>query len=224
MATDDAAPPALTLELGSDKVPYHDFQSLVRAFTVLLQDISEDACGDRKAVRWEISVSKGSLRIAASLPKTTDANTAGRVLNAVNRPSQRLRGTLGKFPRSVPVTQLLTGVERRDILQVDQAATPRLPSSFTEYGTVEGILDTLSARGHLSFIISEPIWNLAVQCTVPGDLVESMRSMWMQRVAAHGMVQYDQDGHPTSIKAEEVVLFPYSDKPIEAFRGLLAAD
>ena len=224
MAADDDTPPALTLELGPDKVPYRDFQRLVGAFTGLLQDISEEACGDQKAVHWEISVSKGSLRIAASLPETTDASTAGRVLNAVGKPSKRVRVALNKFPRSVPVTRLFTGEDRRDILDENQEESERHPSQIAEYGTVEGTLDTLSARGQLLFTISDPVWNIGVRCTVPDELVDAMQGMWRQRVAAHGMVHYDREGNPTSIKAEEVELFPYDDTPIEAYRGLLAAD
>ncbi len=224
MASDDDTPPALTLELGPKKVPYRDFQRVVRDFTRLLSEISEESCGHPDSVHWEISVSEGSLLIAANVPRTMDAKTVARIRETVRRPPQRIRERLERFPRPVPVTRLLTGEDRKDILQPDRNAVPRRPGPFSEYGTIEGILDTLSARGHLSFIISEPIWNIAVQCTVPGDLVDSMRDMWRQRVAAHGMVHYDRHGRPTSIRADEVALFPYSDTPIEAFRGILAAD
>ena len=225
MAGDDGnTPPALTLELGSDKVSYREFQRVVRAFVGLLQDISEAACGDRKAVLWEISVSQGSLQITADLPAETDATTADRVLNTVSRPPQGVRRKLNRFPRPVPVTRLLAGEDRRDILLEEQQEARRHPSQIAEYGTVEGTLDTLSARGRVFFTISEPIWNMAVQCTVPEQLVEAMQGMWRQRVSARGMVHYDREGLPTSIRAEEVELFPYDETPIGDYRGLLAAD
>ncbi len=122
----------------------------------------------------------------------------------------------------VPATRLLAGADRRDILAENREKPDRHPARMAEYGTVEGTLDTLSARGRLHFTISEPIWNMAVQCTVPDDLVESMRGMWRQRVAAHGLVHYDREGLPTSIRAEEVELFPYDETPIGDYRGLLA--
>ena len=178
MATDEGnSPSALTLELGSDKVSYQEFRRTVQAFTVLLQEISEEACGDRQAVHWEISVSRGSLQITADLPAETDADTADRGLGTVARPTQRLRRKLNGFPRPVPVTRLLTGEDRRDILVEPQQEQGRHPSQLAEYGTVEGTLDTLSARGRLQFTISEPIWNMAVQCTVPEQLVEAMQKM-----------------------------------------------
>lgn len=216
--------PALTLELGPDKVPYRDFQQIVRAFTGLLSDISDETCGDPNAVHWEISVSRGSVLIAANLPAATDANVVSRIQETVRKPPRRIRRSLHRFPRAVPAMRLLTGVDRRDILVEGQQDTDRHPSQIAEYGTVEGTLDTLSARGRLHFTISEPIWNMAVQCTVPDDLIESMRGMWRKRVAAHGLVHYDGQGLPTSIKAEEVELFPYDEAPIRDYRGLLASN
>ena len=224
MAATNDAPPALTLELGSDKVPYRDFQRIVRSFTGLLSEIAMEACGDSGSVHWEISVSEGSLRIAAELPSTTDADIASRVMSIVSNPTRRIRSTLNRFPRPVPVTRLLTGEDRRDILREEPEEPDRHPSQRAEYGTIEGILDTLSSRGRIRFTISEPIWNIGVQCTVPDNLVSSMQGMWRKRVAAHGMVHYDRNGYPTSIRAEEVELFPYDDTPIEAYRGLYSAD
>ncbi len=215
--------PALTLELGPGKVPYRDFQRVVRAFTGLLSEISEEACGDPDAVHWEISVSEGSVLIAANLPAATDTETASRIHETVREPTGRIRRSLHRFPRAVPATRLLAGADRRDILAEDRRETVRHPSRIAEYGTVEGTLDTLSARGRLHFTISEPVWNMAVRCTVPDDLVESMQGMWRQRVAAHGMVHYDRAGVPTSIRAEEVELFPYDETPVGEFRGLLAS-
>ena len=224
MATDGDTPSTLTLELGPERVPYREFRRAVTAFVGLLGEVAEEACGDAEAVHWEISVSEGSLLIRADVPATMDADAATRVRDTVRRPPQRLRRTLNRFPRAAPVTRLLTGEDRRDILVEEHEDVERHPSQIAEYGTVEGTLDTLSARGRLHFTISEPIWNMAVQCTVPDELVETMRGMWRQRVAAHGVVHYDREGLPTSIRAEEVELFPYDETPIGEYRGVLAAD
>lgn len=221
MATDDATLPALTLELGSDTVPPREFLSVVRAFTGLLRDVAEEAGGQ---LTWKMWVSQGSLQIMAGLPSATDAETVSRVMGVVNSPPSRIRRRLDTFPRPVPVTRILAGEDRRDILIAKQEESARHPSQLAEYGTVEGTLDTLSARGRLHFTISEPIWNMAVQCTVPEELVEAMQGMWRRRVSARGMVHYDREGYPTSIRAEEVELFPYDETPIEAYRGLYAAD
>ncbi len=224
MAAIDDIPSDLTLELGPDKVPYRDFGRAVSAFANLLSEVSEEACGDSKAVQWEISVSEGSLLIRADIPATTDIKSANLIRGAVQRPSERLRRTLDRFPRVAPVTRLLTGEDRCDILAERHGETGRHPSQIAEYGTVEGILDTLSARGRLRFTISEPIWNMAVRCIVPDEQAEAMRTMWRQRVAAHGMVQYDREGLPTSIRADEVKPFPWDETPIREYRGILAAD
>lgn len=219
---DDATPPALTLELGSDTVPPGEFLAVVRAFTGLLEDVALEVGGQ---LPWRVWVSQGSLQIAAGLPPATDVETVRRVMGVVNSPPNRIRHRLDTFPRPVSVTRLLAGEDRRDILIARQEGSAPHPSQLAEYGTVEGTLDTLSTRGSRPrFTISEPIWNMAVQCTVPDDLIEAMRGMWRQRVSARGMVHYDREGLPTSIRAEEVEPFPYDETPIGEYRGLLAAD
>ena len=97
-AAEDIAP-ALTLELGSSKVPYRDFQKIVRAFTLLLSDISDEVCGDPKAVRWEISVSEGSVLMEADPPPETDFSVVSRIRETVRKPPQRIRKRLHGFPQ-----------------------------------------------------------------------------------------------------------------------------
>ena len=223
MATDDTPPVALTLELGSNAVSPREFHSVVRAFTGFLQDIAEEAGEPDDPVTWKVWVSEGSLRILAGIAPATNSGATSRVMGVVNNPPRRIRRRLDTFPRPVPITRLLAGDDRADILHRPQEAG-RHPSQIAEYGTVEGKLVTLSERGRLHFTIAEPIWNLPVQCTVPEELVEGMREMWRQRVSARGMVHYDREGYPTSIRAEEVTLFPYDDTPIEEYRGLYAVD
>ena len=220
----DGNTPVLILELGPDKVPVHEFESIVKAFAGLLDDISEEAFGDAKAAGWRISVDKGSVQLAADLPSRNDPASVALVHAAVLEPRHRVRRSLRAFPRRIPATRLLVGEERHDALKDLHKETERHPSQSVEYGTVEGTLDTLSVRGGFHFTISEPIWNMAVRCTVPETLVETMRGLWRQRVAAHGLVRYDQAGLPTSIRADEVESFPYDETPIEEFRGLLASD
>ena len=129
--------PALTLEIGSGRVPYRDFQKIVGAFTGLLNAISEEACGDPQAVHWEISVSEGSVLIVARLPAATDAQVVSRIQETVRKPPIRIRRSLHQF----------LGADRQDILAENQQDTAPHPSQTAEYGTVEGTLDTLSARG-----------------------------------------------------------------------------
>ena len=223
MATDDAPPAVLTLELGSSSVSPTDLRSVVRDFTGLLEAVAGEAGEPGEPVTWNVWVSEGSLRILAGLDPDADSNALGRVMGVVSNPSPSIRRRLDIFSRPAPVTRLLAGEERTDILRRPQEPDWH-PSQVAEYGTVEGTLDTLSARGRLHFTISEPIWNMAVQCTVPEELVETMQGMWRQRVSARGMVHYDREGLPTSIRAEEVELFPYDETPIGQYRGLLAAD
>ena len=63
-------------------------------------------------------------------------------------------------------------------------------------------MDTLNARGSIKFAISEPIWNRAITCTVPDELIELMRDLWKKRISAYGKVHYNEEGLPLRIEAE----------------------
>ncbi len=222
MASPDDIVSVLTLELGPDTIPAPAFVKSVRAFADLLNGIAQDACGDAKAVIWEVSVARGSTLIGADIAPAADRTAARRVRELIREPPERTRARFRDFPRPVEGTRIWLGKRPEDMLRNDEDA-PAKPDSFAEYGTVEGRLETLSARGGPHFVIYEPIWDRGVRCTVPDDLVDATGAMWRQRVAAHGMVRYDAEGRPMSIRADTVEPFPCDRTPIEAFRGLLRA-
>ena len=214
--------PVLTLKLGPDKVPAQVFLRAVRTFTDILADLAREARSDARAVGWEVSVGKGSQVLRAEVGRDTAIDVARSVLAMIQRPPPRVRRRFRELSR-LPVedTQLWAGDNRNDLLQEVETEPPE---PFHEYGTIEGELSTLSNRGGPHFTIYEPIWDTGVRCTVPDALVASMQEMWTKRVAAHGLIHYDAEGHPLSIRAEQVELFPYDETPIGEFRGLLSTD
>ena len=224
MAAPDDIVHDMTLELGPDKVPALEFLKAVRAFAGLLDGIAKDACGDKKAVSWEISVARGSQLIRADITPATDPKAVHTVRTLLRRPPQRTMNRFRRFPKSIEGTRIWIGQEDCDSLRDGDDEQSSETGPFTEYGTVEGKLDTLSARGGVHFTIYEPIWDKGVNCSVPSDLVDTMQKMWRQRIAAHGMVHYDAEGRPMSIRAEEVELFPYDETPLKEFRGLLRTE
>ena len=222
MANPDDIFATMTLELQPERVPVDTFRNAVVAFVKSLDVLTSEVCGDAKAIGWEISVSKGSVLFAVDPGGTSDPAAVQSIHDlAVNEPGV-LRGHFQSIARTgVKGAYLWVGKERQPITRiVDKAREKPLP--FNEYGTVEGELEMLSARGGPHFTIYEPIWDSGVRCTVPDDLLDRMSDMWRKRVTAHGMIHYDANGHPMSIRADDVALFPYDETPIGEFRGLLS--
>lgn len=222
MAKGEKVHAALTLKLGPDKVPAQVFLRAVRGFTDLLADLAREARSDARAVGWEISVEQGSQVLRAEVGRDAKVDVARSVLAAIERPPARVKRRYRELSR-LPIadTQLWAADSRNDLLQKVETEPPE---PFHEYGTVEGELSTLSNRGGPHFTIYEPIWDTGVRCTVPDELVASMQEMWTRRVAAHGLIHYDAEGHPLSIRAERVEAYPYDETPLEEFRGLLSTD
>ncbi len=204
MAGPDDIFATMTLELEPERVPADAFRKVVTAFVTSLDALTGAVCGDAKAIGWEISVSGGSVLLAA------DPGVVRGCFQGVAR-----IGVKGAY--------LWVGKERQPIVRMTEQE-PERPQPFKEYGTVEGELEMLSARGGPHFTIYEPVWDSGVRCTVPDALLDAMPDMWRRRVAAHGMIQYDANGHPVSIRADEVELFSCDETPIEVFRGALRAD
>ncbi len=222
MAKGEEARVALTLKLGPDKVPAQVFLKAVRTFADMLADLAREARTDARTVGWEISVEQGSQILRAEIGRDAAIDVARSVLATIERPPARVKRRFRELSR-LPIedTKLWAGENRNDLLQEVDAEPPE---PFHEYGTVEGELSTLSNRGGPHFTIYEPIWDTGVRCTVPDELVASMQEMWTRRVAAHGLIHYDAEGHPLSIRAERVEAYPCDETPLEEYRGLLSTD
>ena len=226
MASADDISATITLELELDRMPADVLLNTVDAFVKSLAALTDQVCGDEGAIGWEIAIDKGSVLLAADPGESSDSDAVQRVRNMAAADPGALLICFHQVARAgLDGAHIWIGKERQAVACISAEEEPEPhPSQIAEYGTVEGTLDTLSARGHLRFTISEPVWNIAVRCTVPHEMAPAMQDMWRQRVSARGMVHYDRDGHPTSIQAEEVRLFPYDDTPIEEYRGLYVVD
>ncbi len=220
MANPDDIVGALTLELTPDRVPAAIFGKVVAAFVKSLDAIAAKACGNAGAVQWEISVDRGSARLAADPGEASAPGAARSVRRLIDNEPETVRGSFVP-PPGMPEAYIRIGRERRPVARVEGRERDG-PWPFDSYGTVEGELEVLDSKPPPRFTIREPIWNKSVQCRVPDDLVARMPSMWGRRVAAHGLIHYNAEGHPVSIEAEDIEPFPHDETPIEAFRGILA--
>lgn len=214
----------VTLELEPDRVPAAVFRNTVLAFVKSLDELTDRVCGNAKAIGWEISVSRGSLRIDAEPGEASDPGAVRRIRDlADNEPAVLRRHFASVADKGAKDVHLWIGRDRQPVARLG-SDEPDGPRPFNEYGTVEGELEMMSVRGGPHFTIYEPIWDSGVRCTVPDELLDAMPDMWRKRVAAHGLIHYDAEGHPVSIKADEVAPFPHDETPIGAFRGILRAD
>jgi hypothetical protein len=87
-----------------------------------------------------------------------------------------------------------------------------------DFGSIEGRLERLPGRERLHFAIYEPLGGQDIRCEIAADeLLEQAMTNFRKRVEVYGTIKYRKDGKPVSIRVEEIVPFPASDK-LPSFR------
>lgn len=71
---------------------------------------------------------------------------------------------------------------------------------FTAMGAIEGILDTLNAKGKLNFNIYDPLKKYRTSCYIPLERLEEAKHAFLHRVAVYGEINYAKNGRPLSIE------------------------
>lgn len=235
----------ITLELEGSEITPDKFKRSVNAFVGLLEAITKSVCRDKPPVGWRMKVKAGSNLVGATHAEGANASHVRKILDLTAKglaqmdlegevppiyPDQALKklrdlsGLSGRKPNDDTRVSVWVKQRRNEITPKIYTATgTALKPGFSEYGTVEGKLEVLSARGGVHFIIYERIWDKAVNCTVPDKLLKKMMESWQKKIAAHGMIQYHPDGKPKNIEADDIEIIP-EDRNLPSYkdvRGIL---
>lgn len=91
-------------------------------------------------------------------------------------------------------------ITQRVAANVDELIGPQ----YEAYGSIEGMLETLSVHGRPHFTIYDVLTRRGVQCLIPQGLVSKAHSAFQKRVAVSGKIKYTRRGKPVSISAEDL--------------------
>lgn len=210
----------------------------------LLQEVSTEV-GYGKKVLWNMSVEHGS-RLFIARPVDAESEHTGRiVIKSISSGLRALeRGTviiptnfndraLGAAKR---LSVLGDGTERKfSYLRVRSSGKPCEISSRTTisvdrlisgqrqaYGTVEGKLQTRTERGGLQFVVYDSLFDKGVNCFLEDETAQSAIGAFGKRVAVSGLVQYDKESRPVSIRVQTIRVFKDISElpPIKSLRGI----
>jgi len=220
----------ITLKIEGENISAEKFKRSVLYFYSLLDEVTCEITGKRKAIQWFVNVKKGSIVLASrgvSLGK--DRNVPGQVLFAVKdgletikkepkRPEYFSEKALDLFLDLGSLAEKTNGIKDVKII-VDRKTfkftTKALNNVDTilgyagkAYGSIEGRIHTLSERGGLKILIDDDLTHKSIRCNMPEDLLSEAMDAFRKRVYVSGRINYDNDGQPKSIKAEEIKIFP----------------
>lgn len=218
----------LTLSFDAKVVSPDAFKRAVNAFVELIKAVSDEVVGDGKKIQWDMSVEKGSCKLIASpVPDAETTRASGLVLRVMPdglRQLERGTTTSPQFfdDRALRAAKELAavkdgisnGVDYIKIQSIGKAcdvgertinSTSRLlGGQHQALGSIEGKLQTISDRGTLQFVVYDALFDKGVNCFMDDKIVDRAIKAWRKRVAVSGMVQYDKEGRPVSIRVDEI--------------------
>lgn len=205
------------------------FPSFCRAnglFLALIKALA-DEISDKAPITWPlVDLGRGSTIIAVTA-KTAQPEVAERIVHAYANV-----GTALSFERPIPysrkvnksalaLSQMIDGEVTALYFTTDLGSIPvtqpvgvkRQRKRTQAWGTVDGMLETITSHRHLAFTLYESHFGFAVQCIVRQEQEAIMLKHWRKFVCVSGLVMRDaQDGHPMEIQQiRDVRELPVSD-------------
>lgn len=238
----------LSLRVDGPLIAPEEFRKAVNAFIDIILQVSEDISQGGKKPLWNMSVSKGScIFIAKPVADPETQKNARDTIKSVRSGIAMLEKGVLEIPHfnhlALQAAGKLASVRakpsRQGINVIEIAASTGKPCEVTPktaqnvsrtvgvqhqaYGSIEGKLQTISERGSFQFVVWDALSDRPVNCFVPEDKFKMAYDAFRKRVSVSGLLQYDREGKPVSIRVDGIRVFRELSElpPIEHFRGIL---
>ncbi len=243
-ATPDIIPSDLALEIGDDISP-DDFLALARAFFGYIKEVSDALLPDGERIDWTVHVKEGSSLIGVEPSKAAPIevvrNVYARTVRSVSLvasgqiesaqlPEAALKHLRVLSGMSAPSKDrrrnLRLWVERKPIAIDDAMArviTEDWRAAYSDYGVIEGRLDTIQDRGKLEIHVHDAVFRQTVRCFFPEEMLAKAFENFRKRVEVSGIVHYRRNGIPISIEVTQIDRLPDDSELPTAWevRGIL---
>lgn len=246
VAARENIPSDLTLEIGDDLSPER-FLAAVRAFFGYVEEVGNALVPEGARLEWTVQVREGSALIGvdpmSSVPPQLVENIYTKIEESIRHlvdgdiagarlPESALKHllTLAEFaekPRTKP-TPLRMWVRRKPVAMepnIGRVIREDWQSDYSDYGTIEGRLETIQDRGKLEIRIRDVMFRQIVSCHFTEEMLPEVFENFRKRVEVSGIIHFRKNGAPISIKVEEITRLPDdSELPTATdVRGILGA-
>jgi len=219
---------SIKLKLDSPKISSKKFIQGIEAFFGILEGITNDLYGSKKAIPWSVRVKPGCAEIEAVPEPTDDPKVKPSVVNETlrrglrvvedkpERPEHFADETLEKIrnlaklsdPKGLRVS-IMSGGEQQEISPTTGANINEiLRWKHSAIGTIEGQLQILAKRKGYEIEIRDEVSGRLVHCFIPKEMLEDAKEAFDRRVAVTGKIRYRGDGIPLSIEVTKLFRFP----------------
>jgi|GEM_PF-3814583 len=223
---DDVFTIRITGQNGS--LPTNSTLLVLKSVVKMLRNINARMTDDNRAnLEWSFDkISMNSPMVAGVYPEATYGSDIGKqTIIAGAQGLLAIQQDGGRIPQyfDAPTLRLAKGIvgTLRTGIQDIQVSTPYTQAfslsnrislnvivatkdSYTDYGTLEGVLETASVGRSERFIINSRIYG-NISCYFDGDLLEQVRNLWTKRVSVSGLTTYTKAGLPKSIQVRQII-------------------
>ncbi len=221
----------LTLEISGPQIPADKFEQGIRAFFAIVTDVTRQVHGTGKGLQWTVGVHEGSvcvdfvphpLRAEASvIPQVLDTVEQGIVaVECGNVPpphygekavanTAKLAGIVGGAPGGPDLVRVWRNSRAHPLTARAVAnADARAGVESRDWGSIEGILQTITEVHGLRFMVHDAVTKRSMQCFFDDEMLDDVMEAFQKRVSVSGTVRYRGNGEPVSIQVEDMHVFP----------------
>lgn len=234
----------LTLTLDG-AITSSQFLKAVESFFRVLTNVANKATNTNDAFTWLVRVREGSAIIEAQpAPRNATLEQIPIAISAIEHGVSSLEAGMTERPKyfddiAMKAIKELSQVTENDIsvkiklgnkktiakLSAITVASVNsvLEALYTDYGTIEGKLETVSKRHGYQFTLFDDLTDHAVRCHFDPSMLKRVLDVFEYRVSVWGAIKYRRDGTPVSIQVEDFRTLRKSDElpSIEKISGLL---
>jgi hypothetical protein len=226
----------ISLTLNGD-VPLRLFSEAILHFNELVNQLSREICTE-KEVEWRIEDLEAGSATATIIGISEDYYSIERVVGAYETIGKALEShkPIPYSPAVVKAASSLTSILNGKVTSIE-LNTPDFSSYITQsselsekhtqtivFGTVRGLVETLSRRQSLRFIVYDELFDKAVKCFFEESQIEMIRDIWDKKVIVSGKVVRDTlSGRPIEVREIKAVnIIPATNsKGFRQVRGII---
>lgn len=239
----------ISFKFEGERITSDKFRRGVGSFYSLLDEITDEISGQKKAINWLISIKQGSIElISEGEPVNIEEDVVISVIKALEKGLESLEESPYRpeyfTDNALELVENLAMLpDHKDELNKISVRVNGKYHNITPYsianihsilgtrgkalGSVEGKLLTLSKRGGIAVIVYDSLSDKPVRCVISDELIPIAVKAFEKdkRVSVIGMISYGKEGIPQSIKVEEIKVFPDREELPSAFDvyGILGA-
>ena len=220
----------IALKIDADKVPSGAFFRVAAAFVGLVKEVASTMNGKVSGDLWNVSAGEGAVVInmhpdSAKAPTAFADQVVADVLRGISVLENEAENPFQDNDKAIEHIQVLGKIANRNeggiplallsrsamaniSVNVYNHASQLLSWNYEDAGTVDGVLDAVSARNGYEFRVSEILSGKSIKCIVSESMLEKALRSIKQRVEVEGLIRYNKDGSAKSVKAYNIVAFP----------------